>query len=92
MKINKEAFKELASSLRFELNEQQLQKLYEESEQLLNSLEGLDSLDVNNVTALHYPINNSFNKLREDVPLKQKDGGIYLKNAKHHQGKYIVVK
>jgi aspartyl/glutamyl-tRNA(Asn/Gln) amidotransferase C subunit len=92
MKINKESFKELALSLHFQLNDNQLQKLYEESEQLLTALENLDNLDVSNITPMHYPISHSFSSLREDESIKNHDAHNYLKNAKNHHGKYIVVK
>jgi aspartyl/glutamyl-tRNA(Asn/Gln) amidotransferase C subunit len=92
MKINKDAFKELALTLHFELQEHELEKLYVESESLLSSLENLANLNVDNIPPMHYPISHSFNTLREDQALKIHDSDNYLKNAKHHLGKYILVK
>ncbi|MDR0674875.1 MAG: hypothetical protein LBF36_01245 [Mycoplasmataceae bacterium] len=92
MKINKEIFQEAALSLYFVLDEPQLERLYIESTQLFTSLENLNNLNVDNVSPMHYPFSHSFSALREDKVVKIYDTDNYLKNAKHHQGKYIVVK
>jgi aspartyl/glutamyl-tRNA(Asn/Gln) amidotransferase C subunit len=92
MKINKEALRELALSLHFELDEIQLQKLFHESEFLLTSLEELDNLNVDVLSPMHYPINRSCNTLRADEPKACKNPEEYLQNVKKRFGKYVVVK
>jgi aspartyl/glutamyl-tRNA(Asn/Gln) amidotransferase C subunit len=92
MKINKEIFKQSALSLHIELSETLLQKMCKDSETLLTSLENLLTLNIDDVKPMHYPINKSFNTLREDEAIKIYDSNNYLKNAKHRQGKYVVVK
>jgi aspartyl/glutamyl-tRNA(Asn/Gln) amidotransferase C subunit len=92
MKITKEELKSLATSLYFELDDIELQKLYSESELLLTSLERLSYFEVDNLNPMHYPIENSHHSLREDEPIKTENPNEYLKNAKNRKGKYVVVK
>ncbi|MDR3257427.1 MAG: hypothetical protein LBT17_01375 [Mycoplasmataceae bacterium] len=92
MKITKEELKLLATSLYFELDDVELQKLYNESEFLLTSLERLSYFDVDNLEPMYYPNNNSHHSLRDDEPIKIENPDMYLKNAKNRKGKYVVVK
>ncbi|MDR1991488.1 MAG: hypothetical protein LBP70_02060 [Mycoplasmataceae bacterium] len=92
MKIDKKELENLAISLHFKLDNNQLNCLYKESEDLLNDLEHLDTLQVGNLQPMHYPINHSMNTLREDIAVKVNSPEDYLKNAKHSIGKYVITK
>ncbi|MDR3330342.1 MAG: hypothetical protein LBS76_03615 [Mycoplasmataceae bacterium] len=92
MKINKEELKNLALSLHFQLDDEQLEKLYEESDVLLTSLEKLSDFNVDNLEPMYYPINHTHHTLREDKPIAVQNPDSYLSGAQNRKGKYVVVK
>ncbi|MDR2823048.1 MAG: hypothetical protein LBV37_00755 [Mycoplasmataceae bacterium] len=91
-KISKHEFKQLAASLYFDLDDQQVDELYCESENLINALAELKSLPIDGLDPTDYCVALSAHKLREDIAVKHQHPEELLQNAKNRKDKFVVVK
>jgi aspartyl/glutamyl-tRNA(Asn/Gln) amidotransferase C subunit len=92
MKITKAELKQLSESLYFGLPDELLDSLYDETDQILMGLEKIKKLKVDDLLPTDYCVNTTSHKLRDDIPVLNKNTDELLKNARHRHGKYVVVK
>jgi aspartyl/glutamyl-tRNA(Asn/Gln) amidotransferase C subunit len=92
MKITKAELKLLSESLYFGLPDELLDSLYNETDDILTGLEKIKQLKVDDLSPTDYCVNITSHKLRDDIPILNKNTDELLKNAKHRHGRYVVVK
>jgi len=87
---NKEYLKKLASSLYFEMDEKQLDKLASQFDNLQKDVEMIKNFDTKDLLPTNFCLAESFNSLREDIVIEDKND--HLKNADKVIEGYVVVK
>ncbi|MDC4162987.1 Asp-tRNA(Asn)/Glu-tRNA(Gln) amidotransferase subunit GatC [Mycoplasma bradburyae] len=91
MKINKEDLKKLSKLVKFELDEEQIEKLQMEFDDILSNFKEVEKLDTSNIKSMNYPISNSSNQLRDDDVVYLTDKEIIQKTAKETLGDFVKV-
>ncbi|QZX49039.1 Asp-tRNA(Asn)/Glu-tRNA(Gln) amidotransferase subunit GatC [Mycoplasma sp. E35C] len=91
MKINKEELKRLSRLVKFELDDQQINKLQSEFDDILSNFQEVQKIDTTYIKAMNYPIESSSNTLRNDNDVYSTDKDIIKKTAKETKGDFVKV-
>jgi len=89
--IDKNYLKELTKSLRFNLDDEQVDKLVMELSEIDGMIQHAKKTVDPSITPVNYPRVKNCGKLRKDTPVDNKDKKEYLSNAKVAD-KYVVGK
>lgn len=91
MFVTKEKIKKLAKSIMIDLTDQQIEKLDNDFDIILQQMELVQQINTDLVEPMHFPIETSHFTLREDKVEDMLSQSEVLQNSPESQNGYIVI-